>query len=65
MTTADPHTDIANRALAVVDARLALVDAIRESCPGPHLLVQHRDRKPAWCEACGYADDGARIKERP
>lgn len=50
--------------LAFIDARLNLADTIREACPAgnSHAYGQHRDRQPAWCEACGYAEDGARIK---
>lgn len=34
-------------------ARTHLLSLISEMCPGPHLLVQHRDAKPAWCNVCG------------
>lgn len=55
---------IAVARLAFIDARLNLADAIREACPAgnSHAYVQHRDRQSAWCEACGFAEDGTRIK---
>lgn len=62
--TSNPHDHIASLARAVADAQQGLSNAIREACPGPHLPVQHRDRRPAWCEVCGYAENGNRIKER-
>lgn len=46
---------------ASIDARLALADAIREACPGPHSFVQHRDRRPAWCNACRRTGDGGSV----
>lgn len=52
---------IAQRRTALITARLDLADAIRAVCLGPHSYVQHRDRQPAWCESCGYAEDGTRI----
>ena len=60
--TTDPHAFIASLAADAAEAQRDLADAIREACPGPHSYVQHRDRKPAWCEACGYAEDGTRIR---
>lgn len=66
--TADHDNIVAARAM-FEEARANLADALIEECPGPHKPVQHRDFKPAWCEACGYAEDGtrilARIKEIP
>lgn len=61
----EPHAFIASLAAALTDARRDLADAIREACPAghSHAYVQHRDRLPAWCEACGYAEDGMRIRE--
>lgn len=62
MTTPAARIEIARKAAAV---RLAiLADTIREACPAgnSHAYVQHRDRKPAWCEACGYAEDGTLIR---
>lgn len=60
----DPPSAIAVARLAFIDARLNLADAIREACPAgnSHAYVQHRNGAPAWCEACGYAEDGTRIK---
>lgn len=34
---------------------------IAEHCPGPHDYVQHRDRKPPWCNACRYTESGEKI----
>lgn len=48
-------------ALAAIDARLNLADAIRKACPGPHRYVQHRDGNAAWCPVCGYAERGSRV----
>jgi hypothetical protein len=55
---------IASMAQAAIEAQHDLADAIREACPAghSHAYVQHRDRKPAWCEACGYAEDGTRVR---
>lgn len=55
MTTQDHIAELRGKA---IDARLDLADAIREACPGPHVFVQHRDRRPAWCEACRRTDEG-------
>ena len=62
MTTPD---SITRARAAFIDARLDLADAIREACPAgsSHAYVQRRDRQPAWCEACGFAEDGTRIKD--
>lgn len=51
---------VAEARLAYLDARRVLADAIREACPAghSHAYVQHRDGRPAWCEACGYHEDG-------
>lgn len=56
---------IAQARLAFIDARLDLADAVRDACPKPHSYVQHRDGQPAWCEACGYAEDGTQVHARP
>lgn len=34
--------------------------AVAKACPGPHAPVQHRDRKPPWCPACGRDAMGTR-----
>lgn len=35
---------------------------VRDSCPGDHKTVQHRDKRPPWCPHCGRTDRGVRIK---
>ncbi|BAL87324.1 hypothetical protein AMIS_21040 [Actinoplanes missouriensis 431] len=62
--TAD-HENIAAARAMFAEARDNLADALAEECPGPHRLVQRRDGLPAWCEACGYTEDGDRIQEQP
>lgn len=59
---AEEYTQDRIRELAgkVVDARLALADAIRDACPKPHAFVQHRDHQPAWCNTCGRGENGVR-----
>ena len=37
---------------------IALRDLVRELCPGPHWVLQHRDRQPPWCKACGRTERG-------
>lgn len=39
-------------------ARAALRTELESNCPGPHEPVQHRDRRPPWCDTCGYTSDG-------
>ncbi len=36
----------------VARAQSALTSAVEGMCPGPHVLVQNRDRRPPWCKAC-------------
>ena len=38
------------------------VDGLNPACPR-HNLVQHRDGKRPWCDACGQAADGQKIAE--
>jgi hypothetical protein len=50
--------------LRVVRQRLAkLHEKLRDQCGGPHVYVKHRDRKPPWCDACGYSDVGLHRRE--
>jgi hypothetical protein len=46
---------------AVIDARLALAEAIRKACPGPHSYVDHHDGNTWWCYFCGYTAAGSRV----
>jgi hypothetical protein len=46
----------------VRDAANALNDEILAACPGEHRLVQHRDGKPPWCEACGRDGMGRQVR---
>ena len=55
------ESDIRALALAVIDARLNLADAIREACPGPHSYVDHHDGRMQWCYFCGYTEVGSRV----
>jgi hypothetical protein len=57
--TPDSEIQIGARVVAVAAARLE--DLIASHCPGPHAYVQHRDRKPPWCNACRYTAAGALI----
>jgi hypothetical protein len=57
VTTEDRIAELAGK---VIDARLALADAIRDACPGPHAYVQHRDHNPPWCKTCGRGEMGTR-----
>jgi hypothetical protein len=50
--------------LAETRAALARLQArIAAECPGPHEYTAHRDRKPPWCDACGYSDVGLHRRE--
>ncbi len=62
--TSSSHTRIAILAAHAAEARIDLADALRAACSGPHDYVQHRDRQGPWCDMCGYAQDGTRVKER-
>ena len=57
----DSRNAIRERALAVIDARLALADAIRKACLGPHSYVDHHDGNTWWCYFCGYTEEGSRV----
>lgn len=49
---------------AVVNrAEQTLMDAVVDSCPGPHKPVQHRDHLPEWCHACGRTRRGMRMHQ--
>lgn len=32
--------------------------AVNEACPGPHVLTQYRDGRPAHCDVCGLTARG-------
>jgi hypothetical protein len=34
-----------------------------QECPGEHLALQHRDRKPPWCRHCGRDDRGVKRRD--
>lgn len=53
--------EIVNAALAFERARTRLLRRIAAQCPGPHQFVQHRDRRPPWCNACRYTADGLKV----
>ena len=41
-----------------IAARGDLLRAVQALCPGEHHPVQHRDRKPPWCDICGRDELG-------
>lgn len=43
------------------DARAALRTELESNCPGPHEPVHHLDRRPPWCDTCGYTNDGENV----
>jgi len=45
-------------------ASQALEKVLEQSCPGPHRYVQHRDRRSAWCSACGRTASGEKVTKR-
>jgi len=51
---------------AALAAENELYEAVLEACPGPHVLKQHRDRMPPWCETCQRTARGVKVvkKER-
>lgn len=63
MAERDVHEEIAAQIHVIAAANLNLIMLLETSCPGPHKYVQHRDRKPPWCNACGYTGAGFRVKE--
>lgn len=64
VTTAEAGNDraIADASEAAATARAGLASLIANLCPGPHDYVQHRDRRPAWCETCRYTINGVKIE---
>lgn len=60
MSAADEK--IAELQQATVAADEALRAAVLEACPGEHHPVQHRDRRPPWCKACGRTARGVLAK---
>lgn len=52
---------IAEQARRVAAAHLDLAALILAACPGPHEYVQHRDRRPPWCNACRYTAAGFKV----
>jgi hypothetical protein len=40
-----------------------LEQALSDLCPGEHKYTQHRDRRPPWCSACGYAVNGTKVRD--
>jgi hypothetical protein len=39
-------------------AQTRLAHYVSLLCPGPHRLIQHRDRRPPWCPECGRDNRG-------
>lgn len=46
------------------DAQKKRKRLLQQACPGKHQLIQHRDMRPAWCEACGRGADGKQVMPR-
>jgi len=59
--TPDQEIQIAFRVVAVAAARAE--EILAKHCPGPHAYVQHRDRRPPWCEACRRTAQGELVPE--
>lgn len=57
------HADAINQtARRLNEVRTELAAQLSAFCPGPHRLVQHRDTRQPWCEACRYTADGLRVE---
>jgi hypothetical protein len=56
---------IASYAERARKAAADLEETITFWCPaeGKHAYTQHRDGKPAWCNACGFSADGTAQKD--
>lgn len=61
--TKNIHESIAEARELVAMAAQHLALGMLTACPLPHQFVQHRDGKQPWCDSCGYAADGERIRE--
>jgi hypothetical protein len=57
-TTSD---DIDRAADGLRDALELVHQLMREACPGPHRVMQHRDNRPPWCRYCRRLSDGRHI----
>lgn len=57
----DPDTEIDAASTTLIKSASHLTQLMREHCPGPHNMRQHRDGQPPWCKACKRATDGRRI----
>lgn len=66
MPLLSPEAHLAYLRSELANATAKLARAVKEYCPGPHELKQHRDRLPRWCETCGRDAKGQmQKKERP
>ena len=45
-------TRLARAQQKYVLARFSLLRLVKDTCPGDHEVLQHRDGLPAWCVAC-------------
>lgn len=54
----DTEKNVSRLRVAAQNANQKLYSYVSELCPGEHILVQHRDGRSAWCEACGRSKDG-------
>lgn len=59
---ATTHEYITELAKSIQIAQLQLSAVILGVCRGPHRIRQHRDDRPPWCDTCGYARNGERIR---
>jgi hypothetical protein len=55
------HDAIALLSADIRRSQESLAALLLAVCPGPHRLVQHRDRRPPWCKACRYTSDGRQV----
>lgn len=59
---ADIHQEIQDAIAEVWASANRAEELIAGNCPGPHAYVQHRDRRPPWCRACGYTAGGLNVR---
>ena len=47
--------------VAFDQAQEDLIQAVRDACPGPHVVRQHRDGRPPWCPRCHRTEMGTPV----
>ena len=57
----------ASSRLHIAELTAQLHNSVARTCRGlqGHKPVQHRDRKPPWCHACGRTVDGRMVGTTP